>query len=114
MNAAVAIAAVFALLAGAVVWRALGAMCEEEIETRIGRLPHALIRLAVLRLPQDVRSDLADEWTAELGFIVSETDGLPVTRLLRGLHFAASLFRVAPSVAHELTCTCTRPSRLGL
>ncbi len=113
MTATLAIVMAFVLLVATMLWRALGAMCEQEIETRIGRLPNALIRLAALRLPRDVRSDLADEWKAELDFIVSETDGLPVTRLLRGLHFAASLLRVAPSVAHELTSTCTRRSRLG-
>ncbi len=110
MTATLAIVVAFVLLAATMLWRALGAMCEQEIETRIGRLPNALIRLAALRLPRDVRTDLADEWKAELDFIVSGTDGLPVTRLLRGLHFAASLLRVAPSVAHELTCTCTRRS----
>ena len=112
MTATPAIVMALVLLAATMLWRALGAMCEQEIETRIGRLPNALIRLAALRLPRDVRSDLADEWKAELDFIVSGTDGLPVTRLLRGLRFAASLLRVAPSVAHELTCTCTRRSRL--
>jgi hypothetical protein len=112
MTATLAIVMALVLFAATMLWRALGAMCEQEIETRIGRLPNALIRVAALRLPRDVRSDLADEWKAELDFIVSGTDGLPVTRLLRGLHFAASLLRVAPSVAHELTCTCTRRSRL--
>ena len=112
MTATLAIVVAFVLLAATMLWRALGAMCEQEIETRIGRLPNALIRVAALRLPRDVRSDLADEWKAELDFIVAGTDGLPVTRFLRGLRFAASLLRVAPSVAHELTCTCTRRSRL--
>jgi hypothetical protein len=113
MTATLAIVVALVLLAATMLWRALGAMCAEEIETRIMRLPSVLIRLAALRLPRDVRSDLGDEWKAELDFIVSGTDGLPVTRLLRGLHFAASLLRVAPSVAHELTRTCTRRSRLG-
>jgi hypothetical protein len=113
MKAAMAILA--CVIPGVVMlWRALGAMCQEELETRIGRLPNALIRLAALRLPRDVRSDLAEEWVAELDFIVSETDGLPVTRLLRGLTYATSLFRVAPSVGHELTCTCSRPIRLEI
>jgi len=112
MKAALAIVMAFVILGVVMLWRALGAMCQEEIETRIGRLPNALVRLAALRLPRDVRSDLADEWVAELDFIVSETDGLPVTRLFRGLTYAASLLRVAPSVGHELTCTCSRWSRL--
>jgi hypothetical protein len=105
MKAVVAIAVAFVIPAAVVLWRALGAMCQQEIETRIGRLPNALIRLAALRLPRDVRSDLTCEWAAELDFIVSGTEGLPVTRLLRGLGYAASLLRVAPSVARELTGT---------
>jgi hypothetical protein len=112
MKATLAIAVALVLFAGTITWRALGAMCSEEINTRIGRLPNALIHVAALRLPRDARSDLTDEWTAELDFIVSGTDGLPVTRLVRGLRFAASLLRVAPSVAHELTCACPPRSRL--
>jgi len=112
MRASLAIVVALVLSVGMLTWRALGVMCAEEINTRIGRLPNALIRVAALRLPRDVRSDLADEWTAELDFIISGTDGLPVTRLVRGLRFAVSLLRVAPSVAHELTCTYTPGSRL--
>ncbi len=113
MRAVLAILVAFVIVAALLLWRALNAMCQKEIETRIGRLPNALIHLAVLRLPRDVRGDLTSEWAAELDFIVSGAEGLPVTRLLRGLRFAASLLHVAPSVAHELTCTCTRRSRLG-
>lgn len=112
MRATFAIAVALVLFAGMLIWRALGVMCTEEINTRIGRLPNVLIRAAALRLPRDVRKDLVDEWTAELDVIVSDTDGLPVTRLARGLRFAASLLRAAPSVAHELTCTCAPRSRL--
>jgi hypothetical protein len=102
MRAAAAVTVACAIFAAAALWRALNAMCQEEIETRLGRLPKALLGLAALRLPRDVRSDLASEWAAELDFVVSETDGLPVTRLLRGLVFAGSLLRAAPSVAREL------------
>ena len=110
MKAALAIAVALALFGGTLIWRTVGAMCAEEINTRIGLLPNALLRVAALRLPHGIRSDLADEWTAELDFIVSGTDGLPMTRLLRGLRFATSLLLTAKSVAHELTgpCTCSR------
>jgi len=109
-----AILVAIVIIAATLAWRALTAMCGEEIETRIGLLPSALIRLAAMRVRREVRGDLTREWAAELDFIVSGTKGLPVTRLLRGLRFAASLLRFAPSVAHELTCTCPPRRRLEI
>ena len=101
VNAAIVVA--LGIVAGTGIWRALSAMCQEEIQTRLGRLPNLLIRLAALRLPRDVRSDLASEWLAEVDRIVSGTEGLPVTRLLKGLRYAADLLRAGPLVARELT-----------
>jgi hypothetical protein len=37
------------------------------------------------------RQEVLDEWSAELDFILSEADGLPVTRLLRGVWYSVSL-----------------------
>ena len=37
------------------------------------------------------RPDMLDEWKAELDFILSETDGLPLTRLLRGMRYSVCL-----------------------
>jgi DNA-binding transcriptional MerR regulator len=99
----------WALLAGLiclVIWllrNAAGEMLKEEMQTRLCRIPNALIRVAVLRLPEHGRSDFADEWLSELAFIVNGTEGLPVTRLLRGIRFAGSLLCTAREMAHELT-----------
>ena len=66
-------------------------MCKEEIKTRLSRLPYALLRVVALRIPRAERQDVIGEWRAELDFILDETDGLPLTRLLRGIHYSASL-----------------------
>ena len=98
----------WALLAGLtclVIWllrNATGEMLKEEMQTRLCRIPNAVIRVAVLRLPEQSRNDLADEWRSELAFIVNDTEGLPVTRLLRGVRFAGSLLWAARGMAHEL------------
>ncbi len=98
----------WALLAGLIcliIWllrNAAGEMLKEEMQTRLCRIPNAVIRVAVLRLPVQSRSELADEWRSELAFIVNDTEGLPVTRLLRGVRFAGSLLWTAREMAHEL------------
>jgi DNA-binding transcriptional MerR regulator len=98
----------WALLAGLiclVVWllrNAAGEMLKEEMQTRLCRIPNAVIRVAAMRLPASSRSDLADEWCSELAFIVNDTEGLPVTRLLRGVRFAGSLVWAAREMAQEL------------
>jgi hypothetical protein len=70
-------------------------MAQQEAETRLSQLPSALIRLAVRRLPPDLRDDMAAEWKAELEFILTGTDGLPLTRLWRGTRYAGSLLASA-------------------
>jgi DNA-binding transcriptional MerR regulator len=78
-------------------------MWQEELQTRLGRLPYALIRLATWQLPRQERDDYADEWRAELAFVLRDTDGLPITRLFRGIRFAIGLLRVSRSIARELS-----------
>ena len=98
----------WALLAGLIcliIWllrNATGEMLKEEMQTRLCRIPNAVIRIAVLRLPEQSRGELADEWRSELAFIVNDTEGLPVTRLLRGVRFAGSLLWTARELASEL------------
>jgi len=98
----------WALLAAVIcliVWllrNAAGGMLKEEMQTRLCLIPNAMIRAAILRLPKHDRNEQANEWRTELAFIVNDTEGLPVTRLLRGIHFAGSLLLSAPEIAHEL------------
>jgi CoA-binding domain len=73
--------------------RAIADMCREEVKTRLIRLPNALLRVVALRIPRESRADILDEWRAELDHILRDTDGLPVTRLLKGMHFSVSLLR---------------------
>lgn len=77
-------------------------MCKEEMRTRLNLLPCALIRLAIWRLPQQARSDASEEWHAELAYVLKDADGLPLTRLIRGIRYAAGLLLSARSIGREL------------
>jgi hypothetical protein len=93
-----------AILLGSVLWATVTDMCKDEVRTRLGGLPYLLIRVASLRIPRTARSDMADEWNAELEYILRGTEGLPVTRLLRGVTYSADLLlRGARAVAREVT-----------
>jgi exopolysaccharide biosynthesis polyprenyl glycosylphosphotransferase len=83
-----------AALVAALLWNTIAEMFSEEIKTRLSLLPYAALRLAALRVPRRTRQDVLGEWRAELDFILSDTDGLPLTRLIRGLHYSASLLRL--------------------
>jgi hypothetical protein len=78
-------------------------MLQEEAKTRLEYLPSALIRLAALRLPKEMRDDTADEWCAELASVLRDTDGLPLTRLLRGVLYALGMFQAAGVIVRELS-----------
>ena len=78
-------------------------MCQEEIRTRMAGLPYALIRMASNRLPEEARDDVTDEWWAELAFVLRDTNGLPLTRFLRGIRFAMGLVWSSRVVARELS-----------
>jgi hypothetical protein len=81
---------------------AIGDLAKQETQTRLSGIPNALLRLAVMRLPADRREDVASELEAEMAFVLEGTDGLPITRLVRGIWFAASLLASARSLGREL------------
>lgn len=67
------------------------ALVKAEVVGRLERLPLLLLRLAARRLPKSIRRGQLEEWHANLlDEICPDTPGLPVTRLARGLRFAAS------------------------
>jgi hypothetical protein len=71
-----------------------------EAQTRLERLPLAILRLARGRLAPRHRSTIYnDEWLPDLEFIARETDGLPTTRLLRSTWFAAGLLWSARAIS---------------
>src|ERR1700733_6986164 len=77
-----------------VVWLlrdALTDMCKEEVRTRLTQLPYTLLRIVALRIPRPGRDDALAEWRAELDFILSETDGLPITRIVRGVWYSMAM-----------------------
>lgn len=105
MSALVLAAVGVAAAAVALVRTVLGEMLQEEVRTRLGLIPFGIIRLACARVPEELRADLAAEWEAELEFMLTGTDGMPVTRLLRGIRFSAGLLFAARRIAGELGCT---------
>jgi hypothetical protein len=91
------------LLAVATVVRMAGSLLDEELRSRIFRLPHLLLRLARRRLPADLRQLYDQEWLPDLEFIVRATEGLPVTRLVRGTSHALGILVSARRIvqAHD-------------
>jgi hypothetical protein len=86
-----------------IVKAAIGEMVQEEVSTRLGRIPFALIRLACIQVPPELRDDLAAEWNAELEFLLTGTDGMPLTRLVRGIRYSAALLFSAHAITDGLT-----------
>lgn len=100
MNFAWVILAVLGLL-----WFVKGAASEvfqQEVKTRLLHLPNTLITLAAMRLPKEIRDDIAAEWLGELASVLRDAEGLPLTQLLRGLQYAMGLFRAASGIARDL------------
>ena len=81
----------------------LGDLVSEEVRSRLDRLPLLIVRLAVRRLPAELRGEQAAEWTAELHCILTGAKGLPVTRLARGIRFALGLLRSSRAIGRELS-----------
>ncbi|MFB9187343.1 hypothetical protein ACFFX1_55245 [Dactylosporangium sucinum] len=85
-----------------VVYETLKVVIAQEISTRLGHLPFAILRAARRRLPEDLRQVAYDEeWMPELWAIIHRTEGLPITRFYRGVDFAISLFFAARSIAGD-------------
>ena len=70
----------------------------DEARTRFERLPSAILRLAVRRLPHEQRGEWLEEWGAELAYIARKTPGLPITRLVKSLMFAIGIVRGARKI----------------
>ena len=94
-----------AWLAGAVLTLILATvtgMVSDEARARLDRIPYGLLRVAIRRLPQEIRADVGQEWRAELDHILHRVQAYPLTRLLSGTRFALGLLRVAPAVGKSL------------
>jgi hypothetical protein len=72
----------------------------DEVKGWVIRLPHALLWVASRRVPASHRRSQYRDWNADLvAFLRDETSERPITRLLQGIAFAASLIRTAPQMA---------------
>ncbi len=105
--------------AGALIWVTLGDMARAEAQTRLRSIPRGLIRLALGRVPEDLRDDLAAEWSTELDVVLTGTQHLPLTALWRGITYSAGLLRTSGQIAAGLKGTPARnpalsPHRLAL
>jgi hypothetical protein len=101
--------AIFALVFLLVIWETVKRLVATETTTRLERLPYAILRLARRRLPAGQREMIHDEeWLPELTVIVRETDGLPVTRMIRGINFAVGLLFTARQISRTLSNTRSR------
>jgi hypothetical protein len=98
----------FILFVAGLFLAAISGMIQDEIRTRLGRVPYALIRLAVSRVPQNLRAELGEEWRGELAAILKATEDVPVTGLASAVWFAVGLLIRGPAIARELTGTARR------
>ncbi|HXM58341.1 MAG TPA: hypothetical protein VOB72_23270 [Candidatus Dormibacteraeota bacterium] len=94
---------VAALAVVAILVQPVLAMVEEELRARIEAIPYALLRLASLRVPPELRASLYDEeWLPELRYLMADAGRLPVTTVVKGTCFSFGLLRSARLVAREL------------
>jgi hypothetical protein len=101
-------------VAGWVIKAVADHMIEEKAGTRLGRVPFAILALAVARLPGELRDDLASEWRAELESVLRKSEGMPtLTRLRRGIRYAVGLLISAPAVADGLRGDARRVLRVA-
>lgn len=82
---------------------ALSGLIGDEVRGWLELAPRGLLRVAAMRLPVDRREAIyGEEWLPELLFIVRKVEGRPITRLVLGTWFAASMIRSAGRVARTL------------
>lgn len=70
----------------------------EELSTRIGKFPLAAVTIAARLLPRDRRDDYRDEWASDAEQLIADTDGKPLTRIIKNIGFAISLTARARSL----------------
>jgi hypothetical protein len=93
----------FSGLLVAVLVAATGELVSDEIRARLDRIPLALLAIAASRLPRDQRDELYEQaWFPELHHILQGNEATPITRLVRGTHFALGLWLSAPQIRREL------------
>ena len=98
MNAIELVMIAAVMIAAGLLRDALTDMFKQEFGTRLTGLPKQLIHIAAKRLPARIRAEYLEEWLGELDYVLRETDGLPVARLIRGTRYAAGVLLAARAV----------------
>jgi hypothetical protein len=90
----------------AVLLAAIGELVSDEIRARLDRIPLALLTMAARRLPRDQQKALyVEAWLPELHYVLQGDEAAPITRLIHGIRFAASLWLSAPKIGRELAAS---------
>lgn len=100
-------------LIGAVMLGTLGDLLHDEVRGWLDLIPHAILRWAASRLNVGQRRTIyEEEWLPELYYVLRGAESRPITRLARGIAFAAGLLIAAPRIAREISREDPRlPSR---
>lgn len=101
MNMIGLVIATIVMIAAGLLHNAFTGMLKQEFGTRLAGLPKQLIHIAGKRLPIRIRAEYLDEWLSELDYVLRETDGLPVTRLIRGSRYAAGVLLAARAIGRD-------------
>lgn len=87
----------------AVLLAAIGELVSDEIRARLDRVPLALLAMAARRLPpKQYKALYVEAWLPELRHVLQGDQATPITRLIHGIRFAASLWLSAPKIGREL------------
>lgn len=86
----------------ALVLTTVGDLVSEELRSRLHRMPYAVLRMAIRRLPAELRQNVGGEWLAELHYVLRRAQGLPLTRLVLAIRFTLGLLRTARRIGREL------------
>jgi hypothetical protein len=86
----------------ALVMAAVGDLISEEIRGWLDLVPRAILSLAATRLNSTQRETIyRDEWLPELCYALRGAESRPITRLIRGTTYAASLLIAARRIARS-------------
>lgn len=94
--------AIVVLITG-IVGPVLAGLLTKEVEGLLHLAPFTLLRLARRRLPVECRTDLYDEWHAELFEALHNKEKRPLSRFFLGLRYSLGLLIAARRVAREIS-----------
>jgi hypothetical protein len=87
----------------AVLLAVIGELVSAEVRARLDRIPLALLAMAARRLPpKQYKALYVEAWLPELRHVLQGDEATPITRLIDGIRFAASLWLLAPMIGREL------------